>query len=373
MENNILLIKLDRILHKDQDVIGIHFNYSIKAVEMVKTLSGTRWSGTRKCWYVPYSEENLRWLQTNMGTFGPVDSNAVYPGEIKKPEPANHEILPEAFINRLEAFKRWLRSRRYSENTIKTYTEAVSSFLRYHNKKSIEAISNQDLIDFNNDYILKNKLSNSYQNQVVNGVKLFFRQIENRQLDVDLVHRPKREKTLPNVLSKEEVKMILSCHTNNKHKAMLSMIYACGLRCGELLSLKPEHIDSRRNVLIIKQAKGRKDRIAPLGHKTISMLREYYEVYRPKKYLFEGQQAGEPYDARSLQQVLKQALVKTGIKKPVTLHWLRHSFATHLLEGGTDLRYIQEILGHSSSKTTEIYTHVSTKSLQKIVSPFDSL
>ena len=154
---------------------------------------------------------------------------------------------------------------------------------------------------------------------------------------------------------------------------MLSLIYSCGLRCGELLALKPEHIDSKRGIVLIKQGKGKKDRIAPLSVKIVAILRNYYTLYKPKIYLFEGQEIGKPYDNRSLQQVLKQALVKAKISKPVTLHWLRHSYATHLLENGTDLRYIQEILGHKSSKTTEIYTHVSTKSVQKIISPFDSL
>jgi integrase/recombinase XerD len=192
-------------------------------------------------------------------------------------------------------------------------------------------------------------------------------------MEVDFIQRPRREKRLPNVLSKEEVKAILEAHNNLKHKVMLSLIYSCGLRCGELLALEPIHIDSKRNIILIKNSKGKKDRIVPLSQKILEMLRTYYKLYKPKRYLFEGQTSGMPYDKRSLQLVLKQALNKTKIIKPVTLHWLRHSYATHLLENGTDLRYIQEILGHSSSKTTEIYTHVSTNSIQRIKSPFDDL
>jgi integrase/recombinase XerD len=154
---------------------------------------------------------------------------------------------------------------------------------------------------------------------------------------------------------------------------MLSLIYSCGLRCGELLALKPVHIDSKRNIVLLKNSKGKKDRIVQLSSKILEILRDYYKMYKPQIYLFEGQIKGTQYDSRSLQQVLKQALKKSDIRKPVTLHWLRHSYATHLLESGTDLRYIQELLGHSSSKTTEIYTHVSTKSLQQIKSPFDDL
>lgn len=146
---------------------------------------------------------------------------------------------------------------------------------------------------------------------------------------------------------------------------MLSLIYACGLRRGELLNLKPENIDSKRHLLIILNAKGKKDRVVPISDKVITMLREYYMTFKPKVWLFEGQNKGEQYSEKSIQSVLKLALEKAKISKPVTLHWLRHSYATHLLESGTDLRYIQELLGHKSSKTTEIYTHVTEKSLQK--------
>ena len=283
------------------------------------------------------------------------------------------EPLDELKKHAIQNFIRYLNSKRYSPNTIKVYSDSMSTFLRYFSMKDITDISNDDLIDFNNNYILKNNFSASFQNQVVNAVKLYFSAIQHKKIDVELIHRPRREKVLPNVLSKEEVKAILNAHVNIKHKMMLSLIYSCGLRCGELLALHPVHIDSKRNIIFLKNAKGKKDRIVPLSPLILKMLREYYKIYKPKTYLFEGQNISLPYDARSLQLILKQALEKTGIRKPVTLHWLRHSYATHLLESGTDLRYIQELLGHSSSKTTEIYTHVSTKSIQQIKSPFDDL
>jgi integrase/recombinase XerD len=243
----------------------------------------------------------------------------------------------------------------------------------FYRDKAIIDITNEDVIVYNNEHILKNNLSASYQNQVTNAIKLFFQTIRDTKMLVDKIHRPKHAKVLPNVLSKEEIKLILNAHSNIKHKMMLSLIYSCGLRCGELLALQPVHIDSKRNLVLLKNAKGKKDRIAPLSPKILEMLREYYTVFKPSNYLFEGVIPGEPYSEKSLQSVLKQALKKVGITKPVSLHWLRHSFATHLLESGTDLRYIQELLGHSSSKTTEIYTHVSTKSIQQIKSPFDDL
>lgn len=273
----------------------------------------------------------------------------------------------------LIAFKNYMNYRRYSSNTIKTYSDALEVFFRFYQNKEPESFTIEDIVHFNSEYILRKNLSASYQNQVINAIKLFYRNRFNKAMEVDFIQRPRREKRLPNVLSKEEVKAILEAHNNLKHKVMLSLIYSCGLRCGELLALEPFHIDSKRNIILIKNSKGKKDRIVPLSQKILEMLRTYYKLYKPKRYLFEGQTSGMPYDKRSLQLVLKQALNKTKIIKPVTLHWLRHSYATHLLENGTDLRYIQEILGHSSSKTTEIYTHVSTNSIQRIKSPFDDL
>jgi integrase/recombinase XerD len=240
-------------------------------------------------------------------------------------------------------------------------------------EKTLREIDNYDIVVFNNEYILKNKLSASYQNQMVNAVKLFFQTVQSRKLNIEQIHRPKKPKTLPNVLSKVEIKAILGAHGNTKHKTMLSLIYACGLRRSELLHLRPADIDSKRGILLIRQAKGKKDRIVPISEKVIELLRQYYRAYKPLIWLFEGQRRGEPYRTESLQSVLKQALQKAHIRKPASLHWLRHSYATHLLESGTDLRHIQELLGHSSSRTTEIYTHVSTESLQNIKSPFDDL
>jgi integrase/recombinase XerD len=281
--------------------------------------------------------------------------------------------LTEEHKLHLEKFNQYLLSKRYSPSTIKTYKETVSTFLRFFSSKPISEINHNDLIVFNNQYIIQKNLSNSYQNQVVNALKLFFQIIENKKIVVELLHRPRREKKLPNVLSKEEVKAILEAPKNIKHQAMLSLIYACGLRRGELLNLTLKDIQSNRNLLLIRQAKGKKDRVVPISPKLIELLRSYYKEWKPITWLFEGQFPNTQYSAKSLESVLKQSLTKAKIGKPVSLHWLRHSYATHLLENGTDLRYIQELLGHRSSKTTEIYTHVSTSIIKMIKSPFDDL
>jgi integrase/recombinase XerD len=338
------------ITHNKISRIAIVFEKKPELVQRIKKVAGSRWSQTLQVWHVPDTVENrirFRIESAPMPSFEGIE-------QIKK-------------------FKQWLQSKRYSDNTIKTYVDALKSFLTFFNTKSVFEITNEDVILYNNDYILKNKLSSSYQNQIVNAIKLYFKTIQNIKIEVDKIHRPKREKTLPNVLSKEEVKTILEASNNSKHKTMLSLIYSCGLRRSELLNLKPTDIDSKRNIVIIRQGKGKKDRITPLSAKILEMLRGYYKEYKPKLWLFEGQNEGVKYSERSLEEVLKKSIRLANINKPVTLHWLRHSYATHLLESGTDLRYIQELLGHNSSRTTEIYTHVSTKSLQQIKSPFDDL
>ncbi len=370
--------------------LSVRFPYNQKLIAIIRCIKNAYWNPSTKAWLLPNIPENKIHLENIFHKEDPsifptsssqneLEENEIinyqWPHEEIENSNANikNKIPNQEAIEKIELFKKFMRSRRYSESTVNTYSDAMKLFLKHHSQKKISEISNQDIIIFNNEYILARNRSASFQNQVVNAIKLFFCEIANSKIDVHLIHRPKRQKLLPNILSKQEVKSILDAPHNLKHKAMLSLIYACGLRCGELRKLKPEHIDSKRNVLIIKQAKGRKDRIAPLSDKIIELLRTYYKIFKPKVYLFEGAIVGEEYDERSLQNVLKQSIAKAGIKKPVTLHWLRHSYATHLLESGTDLRYIQEILGHSSSRTTEIYTHVSTKSIQKIVSPFDTL
>ncbi|MCF6133469.1 tyrosine-type recombinase/integrase [Flavobacterium wongokense] len=340
------------ITHRGEQRIAVVFQKDELLLYAVKSIPGCRWSQSLKLWHIPDTEENRR--MTGL----PLEA-ALQPNE--------------EGLRGLKNLKLWMRSKRYSESTITTYVDATKSFLTFFNDRALNEIGNDDVVQYNNEHILKQGLSASYQNQVVSALKLFFMTVGDRKIDVENIHRPKRAKALPNVLSKDEVKAILEAHSNIKHRAMLSLIYSCGLRCGELLALKPLHIDSKRNIVLLQNAKGKKDRIVPLSPKILELLREYYKSYKPVHYLFEGYVAGAPYSDKSLQSVLRHALFKANITKPVTLHWLRHSYATHLLESGTDLRYIQELLGHSRSKTTEIYTHVSTKSIQQIKSPFDDL
>jgi integrase/recombinase XerD len=359
--------------------IGLSIEYDRALIEELKKLyPEIRWCPQRRLWHLPYRHQFVGELFQHFKGRYWIDYKAYYEQmDIQKAKTARpSESLPELdeFREKLiEQYRKYLFSKRYAESTIKTYSEALRVFFRYFHDKPIDEIDNADLIQFNNEYILKNAYSQAYQNQVVNAVKLFYRKIQNRKLDPDVIERPRTEKKLPNVLSKEEVKMILDALDNVKHKTMLILIYACGLRRSELLNLKIKDIDSKRGILIIRQSKGKKDRIVPLSERIIVLLRDYYQIYKPDIYLFEGQNVGSSYSEKSLESVMKKAKQVAKINKPVTLHWLRHSYATHLLECGTDLRYIQELMGHKSSRTTEIYTHVSTKSLQQIRSPFDDL
>jgi integrase/recombinase XerD len=215
-------------------------------------------------------------------------------------------------------------------------------------------------------------ISGSYQNQSINAIKFYYERVIGGQRKIYTIDRPRKEKMLPEVLSEEEMVKILNATQNLKHKAILMTIYSAGLRISELINLRIKDIDSKRMQIRVEQAKGKKDRYTLLGTKTLEVLRKYVAEYKPKVWLFEGVK-GEQYSTSSIQANLKIAVDKVGINKRITVHTLRHSFATHLLEAGTDIRYIQSLLGHSSGKTTEIYTHITTKGFDQIKSPLDKL
>jgi integrase/recombinase XerD len=348
-------------------------------IQFIRTFNYFRWDKSNYRWVLPNFGNNLELLKNYF-------NNRLSRLDFKKAEQIRQvqEVAKKEFKRELpeldsdtqkeiEAFEQWMEHKRYSESTLKTYLHAITIFLRFISPKPSREVTNTDMVQFVHEYLLPKGLSLSYQNQAVNAARLFFKTIQGSRLITEQIERPRRGHKLPNVLSKEEVKFILEAPKNIKHRTMLSLIYACGLRRSELLNLTPGNIDSKRHLLVILNAKGKKDRVIPISDKVIEMLRDYYKVYKPKIWLFEGQAKGEKYSEASLQKVLKISLDLAKVKKPATLHWLRHSYATHLLESGTDLRYIQELLGHKSSKTTEIYTHVSEKSLQKIKSPFDEL
>ena len=270
----------------------------------------------------------------------------------------------------LKKFEDLLIQKRYSVNTHKIYCHYFKDFQTYFRNDKLEDISTKRINNYILELIQTKNISVSQQNQRINAIKFYYEKVLGREKQYYELHRPKKEHKLPKVLSKNEVKRIFDVINNLKHKCILMLIYSAGLRRSELLNLTPENIDSERMLIHINGAKGKKDRISLLSDNLLQLLRQYYKEYRPNKYLFEGQSGGK-YSASSVASILKKAAGKAKLRKVVTPHMLRHSFATHLLEQGTDLRYIQELLGHGSSKTTEIYTHVSKKAIDNIRNPID--
>jgi integrase/recombinase XerD len=384
-------IKVERIIHMDENRISLRFSYDEQLIELAKELEDARWSSGLKCWHIRECPEIIDILlnkfrgkafidYSELKHRHPLNSDKIeYPSDSKNLQRSISKLvieLPSLSIKAqkdITRYRKWMEALRYPESTIQTYCSMMEKFLRYVSPKEAQECTQDDLIRVINEFILPEGRSFSFQNQLISSVKKFYGHIYKTDMDPGKIERPRGVRRLPNVLSKEEVKKILNGVQNDKHRVMLSLIYACGLRRSELLNLLPLDIERSRGVLRIRQSKGYKDRIVPMSEKTIGMIDNYLERYKPQYYLFEGQNSGEQYAASSLQKVLKSACSKAGLRKQITLHWLRHSYATHLLEAGTDLRYIQELLGHSSSRTTEIYTHVTDKSIQKIRSPFDDL
>jgi integrase/recombinase XerD len=260
-----------------------------------------------------------------------------------------------------------------SHKTIKAYLSCLRSFVHYFHPRHPRELREGDIKGYLLHLLEKRSFSPSSVNQVFNALRFLYVDLYQMSFAIGSVPRPKKEKKLPVVLSEHEVKQILESTANLKHKALLMLIYSAGLRVGEATRLRPEDIDSDRNLIHIRGGKGRKDRYTILSGTVLSTLRDYWKAHRPEKYLFEGQETGKPYSIRSIEKVFSRAAQRAQIGKEVTVHTLRHSFATHLLEQGVDLRYIQELLGHGSSKTTEIYTHVSRRTLGQIQSPLDKI
>tara|TARA_B100001094_G_C17985613_1_gene697499 strand:- start:38 stop:871 length:834 start_codon:yes stop_codon:yes gene_type:complete len=259
----------------------------------------------------------------------------------------------------------------YSSSTVNTYITCLKYFKNYFYDIEINQLSKDDILEFL-FHLIKNNYSKSTQNQHINAIKFYFEKCLGKKREYYLIERPRKEKKLPIVLSKYEIQLLFNCTYNLKHLTILAVIYSCGLRVSELINIKINDIDNNRMVIHIRKAKGNKDRQVQLTSNTLNLLRKYYKKYRPVNYLIVGQNGGK-YSTTSIQKIIKNSTLKTGINKKVTPHTLRHSFATHLLENGTDIRFIQTILGHSDIKTTQIYTHVSNTHLKNIQNPSDNL
>ncbi|WP_207765332.1 tyrosine-type recombinase/integrase [Solitalea longa] len=351
-------------------------NFNEEVTNAIKQLPFYKWDGKNKWWTIAFSEQNLTKLKLGLQAAGLriiFKEEAISDGcpKLSASTIVNYRFAPESLVEKL-------RELRYSQSTIKSYVNLFEEFINYYRNNDIDLLDEKHIIAYLRYLVTERKVSSSYQNQAINSIKFYYERVLGGQRKLYFIERPITEKTLPVVLSEQEIKMLFDNISNLKHKAMLMLSYSAGLRVSELLNLKVEDIDSDRKQIRIKQAKGKKDRYTLLSAKVLVVLRQYYLAYKPGEWLFEGfnadgTQGTMPYSARSAQQIFRDAVKKAGIRKKVSLHTLRHSFATHLLENGTDLRYIQSLLGHGSSKTTEIYTHITTKGFDQIKSPLDNL
>ncbi|MGC9366867.1 MAG: site-specific tyrosine recombinase/integron integrase [bacterium] len=260
----------------------------------------------------------------------------------------------------------------YSVQTVKCYVSALNLFLKYIYENNIEKITENEIQEFLYFCKDKKKYSFSSMKQIISTIRYLYLKVLYKPVPKSLYITLKKPKKLPVILSKKEITKILKVTSNLKHKTIILLIYSAGLRLSELINLKIEDIDSEAMKIHIKQSKGKKDRYVMLSDKLLHLLRQYYKKYKPKEYIFEGQK-DRKYSPKSVQTIFKSSLSKAGIKKKATVHTLRHSFATHLLDDGTDIRYIQELLGHKRLETTQIYTQVSSYSINKIKSPADKL
>jgi site-specific recombinase XerD len=376
-------IRLSHDIHRQQAVIEIRFNYNRIIIDKLKAITNASWSSSKKYWYILEKDFSLHHFFELFKAMAYVDYSALKKEkQFLLPEPSKtkrynlYNIKQRVGSNtkeKLNELKKHLKQLRYAESTINSYIHQLEIFFGYYHEKKPDEITDFDIIEYNQIFILKNHLSPTFQNQTISALKKFYLFHLNRNLNSQDIERPRKSTQLPKVINKEDLIVLFNSINNPKHKIALETIYAYGLRRSELLNLKLQHIDSKRGMIAIVNSKGKKDRSLPISQRWLEKVKTYYFAYKPKEYFIEGQSPGKSISAGSLQKIFGKALIKSNIKRPFTIHCLRHSFATHLLENGTDLRYIQELLGHKSSKTTEIYTHVSNKSLKNIKNPFDEM
>ena len=271
-----------------------------------------------------------------------------------------------------ETMRQELRLRNYSPGTIKVYLQHMTAFVRYFGRSPYE-LGKDDI----NRYLLylidERKVSASYRDQAVSALKFFYGKVLKKRVIIEELPRPKKEFKLPSVLSEKEVSLLFAAVRNRKHLAILMLMYSSGMRVSEVVRLRPEDIDTDRQLIMVRGGKGRKDRYTVLSDVALDTIRDYCMSWRPEHFLFPGNRKDSHLSTRSVQNVVSEARKRAGIKKQFSTHALRHSFATHLLESGTDLRYIQELLGHKSIRTTQIYTHVTRRDIARIVSPLDRM
>ena len=372
-------IQLQTGFHKDEVIVKVLFRFDAFLIKKIKKQKGARWSQSLQSWYFLKSDFQLNSFYDAFKDTAFIDYTAlkVTPKvreTISKKDKASLKSISAGNEKLLENYLDKIRLNNYSPHTLKTYEHCLAVYLLYceYVQKDVSKMNKAEIEAFMLRWKKKKNPSASYQNQMINAIKFYYEQVEGRNREVYNITRAKKPKQLPRVISEAAVFAMLKSIRNLKHKSMVSLLYSGGLRMEELLTLRIKDVDFQRKMIFIKGGKGKKDRITLLAHSTQKVLEQYLKLFKPNYWLIENGNR-KRYSRTSVGNIIKIAAKQCGISGRVSAHMLRHSFATHLLEQGTDLRYIQKLLGHGSSKTTEIYTHVSKKNLQDIRSPLDKI
>jgi integrase/recombinase XerD len=394
------------ILHRGAEQILINFPPVGVLNNVVRKLKGVKWSKTYRSWYLPLQENNYKLIWNVLSGLATIETGelksyllkkaAVKSTELPKyvaderemasdapvlpaliPSPPQPTVAYRISFENLKCLHQTishLMLKSYSHSTIKTYRSELMIFFQVLGKHSAAGLTTEDI----KRWLLKcinDGLSENTMHSRINALKYFYEQVLGREKFFLDIPRPKKAQQLPNILGEQELTRLFNALSNKKHKAILFTAYSAGLRVSEVVNLKLRDIDGDRMQLFIERAKGKKDRYVNLSPVLLDVLRNYIQVSspRPLVYLFEGSIPGMIYSSRTAQKIFQMAKEKAGIKKEVTFHSLRHSFATHILEKGIDIRYIKDILGHFNIKTTERYLHVKRDQLINVVSPLDDI
>lgn len=366
-------ITLEAFSHKSKPCIAIKFQYNFEIKEYIKKFDGVFWTNTHRTFYIVYDAANLEKFKIYLQDKGILFTEKTNTKSVLLNNAAKTPIsaLNQEKINVHIQFLEFLKGKRFSKSTITTYGNFILEFLRHSNNKPVITLDENDVRLYVEWAVKHLNYAVSTHRQIVSALKHFAYFYPACSINVDKIYMPKKDKKLPVVLSIEELLTLLQVTKNLKHRVIIAMLYGSGLRIGELLNLKLSDFDFKRKQLYIENAKGRKDRYTSIAESLFPLLKNYHNTYKPKIFFIENPNGGQ-YSPESIRAFLKKNTRLAGIKKSISPHTLRHSYATHLLEQGIDIRHIQELLGHSRPETTMIYTHVSRKDLQEIKSPLDN-
>lgn len=385
-------VTLVPMFHRGQECIGIKFNYSVRLNNILKCIKGAQWSRSNNCWYLPYSHKNYEILLNEISGVSIIDSNEIEEyiarrKHISRIKEIAHEQLQLTSVSisitnistqnllQLELFMEKLQLKGYSQSTLKTYKNEFSALLFHLGNRPVNSLKAEEVKAYVLWCIKSRKLSEHTIHSRLNALKFYFEQVLYQEKIFVEIPRPKKPFQLPKVLGEIEISKLFNALTNKKHKAILFTAYSAGLRVSEVVKLRIKDIDSDRMQIFVQNAKGKKDRYVMLSPVLLDILRSYLKECkpRPREYLFEGAVSGNAMSSRTAQEIFLEAKRKAGLKKDLSFHSLRHSFATHLLENGVDIKYIKDLLGHFSITTTNRYLHVKRESLVNIPSPLDAI